>query len=122
MAEPIWELKYKGEPVSITLDDLTRHRMREIGAALGDDYRVPSQFMAKLFIGDQDAIAGALWIHGQVTGKRIDDINALDFSPSDFEAADARPSGPKGRKPKTATPEETSSPETLNSSEIDSLD
>jgi hypothetical protein len=115
MAEPIWELKYKGEPVSITLDDLTRHRMREIGGALGEEYRVPQEFMASLFRGDLDAIAGALWVHGQVSGKPVGDMNTLDFSPSDFTAADEPKRAPKGRKPTTATPDETISPETPKS-------
>ena len=122
MADAIWQLKFRGEPVSIALDDLTRHRMREIGGALGEEYRVPSQFMQRLFMGDQDAIAGALWIHGQVVGKPVGDMNKLDFSPSDFTAADEPKRAPKGRKGTAATPQPTSSPEIPSDSETSSSD
>lgn len=122
MADPIWELKYKGEPVSITLDDLTRHRMRELKDKLGEDYGVPNVFRLRLQIGDYEAIAGALWIHGQVTGKPISDINELDFCESDFTPVDKRKPGPKGSRSSAATSGRTGSQSTPTSSESDSSD
>lgn len=122
MAEPIWELKFKGEPVSIAFDDLTRHRMRELRANLGDEYGIPSFFMAKLNLGDYEAIAGALWIHGQVSGKPIKNMNELDFCESDFSAPDPKPKPPRKKPdPKAeATSGETNSPETPKNSETSS--
>jgi hypothetical protein len=123
MADPIWELKYKGEPVSITLDDLTRQRMREIKAALGEDYGVPNVFRLRLQIGDYEAIAGALWIHGQVTGNPVGDMAALDFCETDFTPADKPKRGPKGSRSSTAAiPGKTGSQSTPTSSETDSSD
>lgn len=119
MADPIWELKFRGEPVSIALEDLTRHRMREVGAALGDEYRIPSDFIMRLLRGDMDAIAGALWVHGQVIGKPIGDMLELDFSNADFAAPDRKLKRP-GKGTAAATSAQTTSPETPSSSETDS--
>lgn len=121
MAEPIWRIKYKGDLIELYLDDLTRHRMREIKSALGEDYGTAPQFNLKLITGDFEAIAGAIWIDGQKKGETVDMV-ALDFCDGDFEAAPARPKRAPGKaKPSQAdTPDETSSSETPKSSETDS--
>lgn len=126
MADPIWEIKYKGELVSIALDDLTRHRMREIGAALGEEFRIPQQFILKLMIGDMEAVAGALWvyaqIHGTVGGEKATDMVALDFSDADFEAVESKkkPARKKTDPTAAATVAATSSSETQSPSETSS--
>lgn len=127
MADAIWETRYKGEHVSIALDDLTRHRMREIGAALGEEFRVPQNFVLKLFTGDMEAVEGALWvygqIHGTVAGETVTDMVALDFSNADFEAVEPKKKATRKKADPTgaATPEAaTTSSETPNLSETNS--
>lgn len=122
MSDVIWELKFKGEPVSITLDDLTRQRMREIKAALGEDYGIPNVFRLRLEIGDYEAVAGALWIHGQVVGRPVGDMAGLDFCETDFSPADKPKRGPKGSRQSAATPAGTGSRSTPMNSGSDSSD
>ena len=122
MAEPIWEKMFRGEHVSIAMEDLTVHRMREVKAELGADYGSPAQIWQGLMVGDMDAVAVALWIHGQVIGRPVGNLLELDFNPTEFENPPEKPKRPKKKPDPTpaATEAETTSSETSTSSEDDS--
>lgn len=118
MADPIWEKLFRGEYVSIALEDMTVQRMRELKSAFGYEYGTPATLWQRLQVGDMDALAAALWIHGQVVGKPIRDPLALDFNVTEFAMAEPKPKPKKKPDPtRAATRAETTSSETPTNSE-----
>jgi hypothetical protein len=112
----IWEHKFRGENITLTLADLTGHRMREIKSVFGEKYGIPLQLMACLQLDEVDAVTAALWIHGQKVGRPIDDMLTFEFNLSELEPVDkpkrsVKKADPKGQP--AVTSDETPSSETL---------
>lgn len=88
MAEPIWERKFRGQNLSLSLEDLTIRRMRQIKNWFGDDYGIPAKFISLLLMGEVDALTSALWIHSEKVGDPIGAPLDYEFNLAEFEEPD----------------------------------
>lgn len=109
MADPIWEKKFRGEPVWIAPEDLTVQRMRAVKESLGDAYGIPQQFLAWLFAGEMDALSAAIQISWARDGKKpLADLAQFDFNMAEIAEPD-KPKRPMKKKPEPdPTPGDTS--------------
>ena len=93
----IWERKFRGQNLSLSLDDLTVRRMRQIKAWFGDDYGIPAKFISLLLMGEIDALTAALWVHGEMSGNPIGSPLDYEFNLGEFAEPD-KPKRAPGKK------------------------
>lgn len=110
MADAFWRIRFRGTPQSLTINDLSLQRLREMKARFGESYGIPTEYIGLLLRGDFDAIACALWINQQKAGGEVEDPATMDFSLADFEKMEDPPepkSKAKGKKADPTKPDTT---------------
>lgn len=114
MAEDaIWERKFRGQNLSLSLGDLTVRRMRQIKAWFGDDYGIPAKFISLLLMGEIDALTAALWVHSEKVGDPIGAPLDYEFNLGEFSDPDKPKRRSAGKSQAGDVEDQTSSPETL---------
>lgn len=106
MAEPFWQIKYKGNlPIRLEINDLSNQRLREMKSAFGPAYGIPTEFISLLLRGDLDAVSCAVWIGQQKAKVEVEDLLSMEFTLDDVEPLEVpKPTGKKGGKDKGERP------------------
>jgi hypothetical protein len=85
MADTIWRVAFKGSEYTVTDQDLTVQRLRQMKQWYGREYGTYTQFITMLAQGDVDALACGIWIAKAAAGEKPRTPNEIDFNMSDIE-------------------------------------